>query len=117
MKNKKGKPYVFQLQTMPASCLSEPLEFETPVRYSGMKRFRKEIIRVGKYIQPALGQTITVSLERLNHWVTTFNEWVSKGHRVFVPLGHEQMNDPSKNQGWVTSMAVEGNGLYAIMEL
>ncbi len=94
-----------QLQTFPAS----KLEFAD----TGLKRYRKELIRIGKYIKDAM--EFEVTSETLQHWVDTFNRWVGNGNKVPIPAGHN--NDPLKNQGWVRDLFVEGDSLYGILEL
>lgn len=83
----------------------------------GLTKFRKEVIKTGRYIHPDTKQEFEVTVETLNHWKATFDRWTANGNQVPIPLGHEQDGKPEKNQGWVTEMAVEDNSLYCIMEL
>ena len=105
----KNKPVILQLQTFPAVSVG--------VGNSGLTQFRKEVIKVGKYIHPATNKAFEVTVDTLNHWVATFNRWIGAGNQVPIPLGHSKVNSPEANAGWVTQMFVEDNSLYGIMEL
>lgn len=98
---------ILQLQT------SSP----TPVSTDGMPKYKKEIIKVGKYVKASTNQTLDVDLELLNHWKNMFDLWTNNGNKVPVPLGHEREGMPEANAGWVLSMYVEENSLYAVIEL
>jgi len=83
----------------------------------GLARFKKELIKVGNYIKESTGQKIDVALDTLKHWVREFDRWTAAGNRLPIPLGHERANQPEANRGWVTSMFIEGNSLYGVLEL
>ena len=100
---------ILQLQTFPATDLG--------LNNAGLTQFRKEVIKVGKYIHPATKKAFEVTVDTLNHWVSTFNRWVGNGNKVPIPLGHDKAYDPEANAGWVTGLAVENGSLYGIMEL
>ena len=95
---------VLELQTFPACSL-------------GLNKFRKEILRVGHYIKESTEQEFDITIDVLNHLVETFGLWVAGGNRVSIPLGHERAHLPEFNRGWVESLFIEGNALFAIMEL
>ncbi len=60
-------------------------------------RFRKEIIRVGRYVLPDdPGKTVDVTLERLREWV---NDTRAAGVKTWVPYHHSY--HPADNAGWV----------------
>ncbi len=99
---------VLQLETAPAMELAGD---------DGLKRFSKELIRVGKYVKASAGQTFEVTSAVLDHWVQTFSQWIAGGNKVSIPLGHETVNNPDKNQGWVTGLKRVGDSLFGIMEL
>ena len=104
-----NKPVILQLQTFPAVSVG--------MGNSGLTQFRKEVIKVGKYIHPATKKAFEITVDTLNHWVATFNRWIGAGNQVPIPLGHSEVNNPEANAGWVTNLAVEGDSLYGIMEL
>jgi len=105
-----ASPTLLQLQTDPALSLGLNSS-------SGLNRYRKELIKIGKYIKASTKQTINVTLDTLNHWVATYKQWTANGNKVPIPLGHDRAQEPEANQGWVTDMFVEGGSLYGIMEL
>jgi len=104
-----NKPVILQLQTFPATSIG--------FGNSGLTQFRKEVIKVGKYIHPATKKAFEVTTDLLNHWVSTFNRWVGAGNHVPIPLGHSKVNNPESNAGWVTGLSVDGDSLIGIMEL
>ena len=101
---------ILQLQTSAAELYALPLK-------SGLSKYKKELIKVGHYKHPATKQEFEVTLSNLNYWVSTFNRYINAGSKVPIPLGHDRNEMPEGNAGWVTSMYVEGNSLFGIMEL
>lgn len=106
---KKNEPVIFQLQTFPAVSVG--------MSNGGLTQFRKEVIKIGKYIHPATKKAFEITVDTLNHWVATFNRWIGNGNKVPIPLGHSKVNNPEDNAGWVTGLAVEDGSLFGIMEL
>ena len=104
-----NKPVILQLQTFPAVSVG--------MSNSGLTQFRKEVIKIGKYIHPATKKAFEITVDTLNHWVSTFNRWIGNGNKVPIPLGHSKVNNPEANAGWVTGLAVDGDSLVGIMEL
>lgn len=100
---------VLQLQTMPAVSMATD---KTP---ADLVRYRKELIKVGKYTKDKTVFEVTV--ETLHHWANTFRRWLANGNKVPIPPGHDKIDDPTLNQGWVTNMFVEGDSLFGVMEL
>jgi len=80
-------------------------------------RYKKEVIRSGKYFKDADKLAFTVTKEVLDHWALTFSKWKKGGNKVAVPETHDGAQDPSKNRGWVVEMFREGDSLFAIMDL
>jgi len=95
---------ILQLSTFPACA-------------AGLNKYRKELIKVGHYIKASTNQKFTITKQTLEHWVNEFNRWVTNGNKVPIPPGHDKANDPEANQGWVTSLFVEGDSLFGILEL
>ncbi|KKM98897.1 hypothetical protein LCGC14_1153350, partial [marine sediment metagenome] len=100
---------IFQSQTFPATSIG--------LSNSGLTQFRKEVIKIGKYIHPATKKAFEITVDVLDHWVSAFNRWIGNGNKVPIPLGHSKINNPEANAGWVTGLAVEDGSLYGIMEL
>jgi len=107
-KRKTKKPIVLTLQTFPAT------KFELS---DGIPRYRKELIKVGKYIKDSTKQAFEVTGEIMDGWVMTFNRWTANGNKVPLPLSHAAKNDPDKNRGWLTNMYREGDVLVGELEL
>ncbi len=88
--------------------LSENLEME-----GNGNRFRKEIIRAGTYYHPDAPQgTLEVTVERMEIWADNFRE---AGIKVWVPYRHSK--DPKENTGWVEDILVEGQSLFAVLNI
>jgi len=100
---------ILQLVTFPACSVG--------LSTGGLTQYRKELIKVGKYIHPATKVEFEVTLSTLAHWVDVFTRWTTAGNHVPIPLGHARAGNPEDNVGWVTGMSVEGNSLIGIMEL
>ena len=100
---------IFQMQTSPAVSVG--------MSNSGLTQFRKQLVKVGKYVQQATKETYNITAARLAHWVSEFDRWTAEGHKVGIPLGHDRANNPEANRGWVTSLFVEGDSLFGILEL
>ena len=83
----------------------------------GMTRYRKELVKVGRYIKDSTKQAFEVTQNHLYHWVEQFNLWTKNGNRVPIPLGHAYVSNPEKNRGWVVGMHVEDNVLVGVLEL
>lgn len=102
---------VLVLTSPPATQVaSERTEGGQPVR-----RFRKELIRSGKYVKAADKLEFVVTPELLQHWSATFSRMKSAGVRVPVPVGHTE--DAEKNRGWCVDMFVEGESLIGAIDL
>ena len=103
---------ILQLQTFPAVGMSTG-----GTGSPSLTRYRKEIVKVGKYVKASADQAFEVTSALLDHWISTFQRWVKNGNRVPVPLGHEAATVPEKNVGWVHKLYREADTLIAEMEL
>jgi hypothetical protein len=72
--------------------------------------FRKEIGHVGVYLMR--DKTLDITLDMLYDLLTAFQV---SGMKVWIPMGHSRL--PEDNAGWVRNLYVEGEGLFAIMEI
>lgn len=76
-------------------------------------RFRKEIIRVGRYVLPDdPGRTVDVTLERLRDWV---NDTRAAGVKTWVPYHHSY--HPADNAGWVEAFEIADGKLYGVFNI
>ncbi len=82
-----------------------------------LTRYKKELIKVGKYVKTSASFAFEVTQDMLIHWKDTFKRWIENGNKVPIPPGHAAVNEPEKNQGWVLDMFVEGASLFGILEL
>jgi hypothetical protein len=96
--------------TVFASISAEFQQDGTPV-----KRFRKEIMRVGEYVKG--DDRFGVTRDTLRHWAAQFARMKANGVKVPMPATHEAEGDPDLNRGWVTDMYVEGDSLLINCDL
>jgi hypothetical protein len=76
-------------------------------------RFKKEIIRVGRFRHPQdPDEVVEITEGRLRKWAENFRR---AGVKVWVPYRHSA--DPKDNTGWVESMYVDGGRLFAVMRI
>ena len=76
-------------------------------------RFRKEIIRVGRYVLPDdPAKTVDVTLERLRRWV---NDTKAAGVKTWVPYHHSY--HPADNAGWVEAFEIAEGKLYGVFNI
>ncbi|UCH78983.1 MAG: hypothetical protein JSU81_03260, partial [Candidatus Coatesbacteria bacterium] len=76
-------------------------------------RFRKEIIRLGRYVLPdEPDQTIDVTAERLQQWV---NDTQAAGVKTWVPYHHSY--HPADNAGWVEAFEIADGKLYGLFNI
>ncbi len=80
-----------------------------------VRRFRKELIRVGQFTKEATDQKFEVSLAHLNHWAETFGRMRAAGVKVPVPAGHTA--DPERNRGYLIDCFRDGDRLIGILDL
>ncbi len=102
-----GSPFVLYSQQFPATAL----------QLSGLTRYRKELIKIGKFVKDSTKQSFEVTGELIDHWVKTFGEYMANGLKVPIPAGHENEHDAEKNKGWVTKLFRENNVLVGILEI
>lgn len=93
------------------------------------QRFRKEIIKVGDYVDSKTGRPFTVTPEAMTHWPAVFSRMRSNGIKIPIPIeGHVdddvenklRIEDPTikgKNAGWVEDMFSVGDSLHMVCEL
>lgn len=111
-KTKKPCTLVLQLSTFPAVSVQDEITMS-----DGLQRYRKELVKVGRYFKSATEQAFEVTRDTLDHWVTTFNRWIDNGNKVPIPLSHEKASNPADNQGWVHKLWREDDTLVGLMEL
>ena len=76
-------------------------------------RFRKEIIRLGRYVLPdEPEQTVDVTAERLRRWV---EDTKAAGVKTWVPYHHSY--HPADNAGWVEAFEIADGKLYGVFNI
>jgi hypothetical protein len=106
-------PKILALATSPAT----PVEAERTQDGQPVRRFRKELLKVGEYTHPGTGQRFSVSREGIGRMAETFRRYTAAGNRVPLPIGHENWEDPERNRGWAIDAFAEGDSLVGIVEL
>ena len=81
------------------------------------QRFRKDLIRVGKFVKPSEGLEFEVTQDTLVHWASTFQEMKKNGVRVAVPNQHKNDGNACENMGYVEEMFIDGDSLIGIFEM
>lgn len=90
-------------------------------RYTGpdgvvRQRFKKDLIRVGRYVHPRTGKPIDVTPDLLDHWEKMHGELSAAGVKVNLPTHHERATDAKENRGWIESIYRDGDTLYCTLE-
>jgi hypothetical protein len=106
-------PKILALATSPAT----PVEAERTQDGQPVRRFRKELLRVGEYTHPGTGQKFSVSREGIGRMAETFRRYTAAGNKAPLPIGHENWEDPERNRGWAIDAFAEGDSLVGIVEL
>ncbi len=78
-------------------------------------RFRKELIREGTWVHPTRNFRLSVTRDRMRRWVEKFRLMRERGIRVPVPFGHSY--DPKENAGFVEELVLDGNVLFAVLNI
>ena len=81
------------------------------------QRFRKDVLHVGTLSHPVDGWQADFTPERIAKIAAETNRLIAAGHEPHVPSGHIRYADAATNRGFVKSMRVEGDRLFADMEL
>lgn len=102
-----------QLQTKPAIVMYDVMSGHG----NHFIRYKKELIKVGKYVKDSTKQAFEVTSTMLDHWVKEFSRWVGNGNRVPIPLSHDKAGDAEANRGWVTMLQRTGDSLFGVLEL
>jgi len=86
-----------------------------PFEEINLGRYWKELIRVGKWKLSPANTVLDVTPERMARWIDTFYKMKADGVKVFVPEGHSRK--ATENKGFVEDMKIEGNSLYALIDI
>jgi hypothetical protein len=78
-------------------------------------RFKKEILRVGRFVDPASNEVFNFDRGGLEELAQATNLWIATGHKVHFPSSGDIRDayDAGKNLGYWTNFAVEDGALVA----
>ena len=77
-----------------------------------IRRYKKPLIKVGKYCKDSDGLEFEVTEDLLLHWKNTVTEMSDNGIKIPVPLGHTE-----NNKGFLKSAYIEGETLIGVIDL
>lgn len=112
---------LFRSDTSPAIALSAPISGDVP-----RQRFRKELIRTGRYVKDSDGIDFEVTRDdhdpkarkfSLAHWVAEFGRMKAAGVKVTLPEDHDGAGQAGKNHGSVVDLFAEGDSLVAVIDV
>jgi hypothetical protein len=83
------------------------------------RRFRKSVLRVGRFVDPETGEVTNFDRSDLEDLAAATNDWIESGHKVFFPSSGDRRDayDAKKNMGYWTSFTVEGDDLVAEVDV
>jgi len=76
------------------------------------RRFKKEVVRVGRYAKMSAGEDFQITRAHLDNWITQFGRMKANGVRVPIPDQHANHGSATRNMGWVDSLWIEGDTLW-----
>lgn len=84
-------------------------------------KFKKEVLRTGRWIHPATGESLDFDPEFLERLAEDTNRWIALGQKVHFPAGPdchaEDARDALKNIGYWSNFRVEEGRLVADVEV
>lgn len=95
------------------ACAGATTTDETGVE---VRRFTKELIRVGDYVDSADNEW-SVTGETLDHWAETFARMKTNGVDVPIPNSHDAGDSPDDNRGYVREMWRDGDSLMMACDM
>lgn len=86
-----------------------------PLAAASGQRFWKDLIRVGRWVNPRAGFALDVDRARLERWKANFDAMRTAGLRVPLPWGHSY--DPRDNAGFVDALELRDGALWALLDI
>lgn len=83
---------------------AEVMWLDAEARRTG--QYRKDVIKVGRFVHPSTGKDVSVSEERLKHWHKSFHEMQAAGINIPIRNGHD-----GDAIGHIAGATVAGNKL------
>jgi hypothetical protein len=88
---------------------------------AGAPKFKKEVLRTGRWLHPATGEVLDFDQELLERLAKDTNRWIALGQKVHFPAGpdchEEDARDARKNMGYWSNFRVEEGRLVADVEV
>jgi hypothetical protein len=79
-------------------------------------RFKKELIRVGKFTHPQFpSEKFSITKALMQKWIDNFELFKERGGKIPVPLRHT--DEPDRNAGWLESLSIEEDKLFGILNI
>ncbi len=119
----RGPAASFDLPRNPHALLLQAAGTALPVgpnRQEGgqpVRRFRKDLIRAGRFVKTAEGYSFTVTPDHLDHWALIFSRMREAGVKVPVPVSHKEWQNPENNRGWLVDAFREQDRLVGVIDL
>lgn len=79
------------------------------------QRFRKDLIRVGRFVHPTEGWTLDVTPDRLETWLSAFQKMRANGVDVEVTADHSDRAEAIR--GYMVDAFIEDDTLFGILEM
>jgi hypothetical protein len=79
------------------------------------RRFKKEVLRVGRWVHPATGEELDFDKAFLDQLAKDTNRWIELGNKVWFPAGHT--SDVRANLGFWPRFDVDGERLVGVVEV
>lgn len=82
---------------------------------AGRSLFRKEVLRVGRWVHPETGSPVVITRETLEKLAANTTRYLELGHKVPAPDGHVEAT--AANRGWWLGFTLEGDKLFGVLEV
>ena len=79
------------------------------------RRFKKEVLRVGRWVHPATGEDLDFDHAFLERLVRDTTRWIELGNKVWFPAGHT--TDIRANLGFWPRFELEGERLVGVVDV
>ncbi len=81
------------------------------------QKFRKEVVKIGKYVKDAEGKEFEIGIDALENWVAQFQRMRKGGEMVRICSTHAGASDPDLQRGVVEDLFIDGDSLVMTCEL
>lgn len=81
------------------------------------QRFRKSVMRIGKFVKDSEGLEFEVTASTLANWANQFRRMKSNGVKVPIPNMHANDGNADQNRGYVDDLFVDGDELVMLCNM